>query len=224
MYVPLKVTTDYSLLKSLIKIPELINFLLEKNIKVCGICDDNLYGVFDFYNACKNNRINPIVGLSIKIKDLEIYLYAKNYLGYKNLLKIHTIKEKRDLLLDDLIKYKDNILVILPYESRNIFNELNNIFNVYMGYKSNIERINELKVTSKVIFVNDIRFLKKEDMPYMKYLDLLRKNEIKDYNNCYYLSDLEYPGVVDEFINQIDLKFNFNEKYITKYIDNSYEF
>ncbi len=224
MYVPLKVTTDYSLLKSLIKIPELINFLLEKNIKVCGICDDNLYGVFDFYNACKNNRIKPIVGLSIKIKDLEIYLYAKNYLGYKNLLKIHTIKEKRDLLLDDLIKYKDNILVILPYESRNIFNELNNIFNVYMGYKSNIERINELKVTSKVIFVNDIRFLKKEDMPYMKYLDLLRKNEIKDYNNCYYLSDLEYPGVVDEFINQIDLKFNFNEKYIPKYIDNSYEF
>ena len=63
MYVPLKVTTDYSLLKSLIKIPELINFLLEKNIKVCGICDDNLYGVFDFYNACKNNRIKPIVGL-----------------------------------------------------------------------------------------------------------------------------------------------------------------
>ena len=224
MYVPLKVTTDYSLLKSLIKIPDLINFLLEKNIKVCGICDDNLYGVFDFYNACKNNGIKPIVGLSIKVNDLEIYLYAKNYLGYKNLLKIHTIKEKRDLLLEDLIKYKENILVILPYESRSIYNEINNIFNVYMGYKSNIERINELKVTSKVVFVNDIRFLKKEDMPYMKYLDLLRKDEIKDYSNCYYLCDSEYLGVVDEFINQIELEFIFNEKYIPKYIDNSYEF
>ena len=221
MYVPLKVTTDYSLLKSLIKVPDLINFLLDKNINVCGICDDNLYGVFDFYNACKNNGIKPIVGLAVMVDDLEIYLYAKNYSGYKNLLKIHTIKEKRNLLLDDLIKYKENILVILPYESRSVFNELKSFFDVYMGYKSDIERINEQKITNKVVFVNDIRFLKKEDMPYMKYLDLLRKEEVSDYSNCYYLGDFEYLGVVDEFINQIDLEFNFNEKYIPKYIDNS---
>ena len=32
MYAPLKVTTDYTLLKSLIKIPDLIVFLVSNNI------------------------------------------------------------------------------------------------------------------------------------------------------------------------------------------------
>ena len=57
MHIPLKVTTDYTLLKSLIKIPDLISFLREKNITACGICDENLYGVLDFYFSCKKNNI-----------------------------------------------------------------------------------------------------------------------------------------------------------------------
>ena len=55
MYVPLKITTDYSILKSLIKIDDLITFLNEKKISSCGICDENLYGsrsltLASFYN------------------------------------------------------------------------------------------------------------------------------------------------------------------------------
>ncbi len=95
MYIPLKVTTDYTLLKSLIKVPNLISFLSEKNIDTCGICDENLYGVLEFYYACKKNNIKPIVGLDVKIDDLNVYLYAINYDGYKNLLKIHTLKGKK---------------------------------------------------------------------------------------------------------------------------------
>ena len=37
MYTPLKVTTDYTLLKSLIKVKDLIDFCLAKNIKSCSI-------------------------------------------------------------------------------------------------------------------------------------------------------------------------------------------
>ena len=40
--IPLKITTEYSLLKSLIKLQDLISFLLENNIKECAICDENL--------------------------------------------------------------------------------------------------------------------------------------------------------------------------------------
>ena len=63
MHIPLKVTTDYTLLKSLIKIPDLISFLREKNITACGICDENLYGVLDFYFSCKKNK-NLILHIS----------------------------------------------------------------------------------------------------------------------------------------------------------------
>ncbi|MFR5857470.1 MAG: PHP domain-containing protein, partial [Bacilli bacterium] len=92
MYVPLKITTDYSILKSLIKIDDLITFLNEKKISSCGICDENLYGSFEFYNKCLKNNIKPIIGLSIKLNNNFLYLYAINYQGYKNLLKINTIK------------------------------------------------------------------------------------------------------------------------------------
>ena len=97
MHIPLKVTTDYTLLKSLIKMSDLISFLCDNKINACGICDENLYGVLDFYFSCKKNNIKPIIGLSIKLNNLEVCLYAINYEGYKNLLKIHTLKEKNEL-------------------------------------------------------------------------------------------------------------------------------
>ena len=87
MYTPLKVTTEYSLLNSLIKIDDLITFLLEENISACGVVDNNLSYVYEFYLKCKKNNIKPIIGLEIILDNKKIYLYAKNYDGYKNLLK-----------------------------------------------------------------------------------------------------------------------------------------
>ena len=52
MKIPLRIVSDYSLLKSLISLPKLIPFLVKNNIKVCGICDDNLYGAVEFYLKC----------------------------------------------------------------------------------------------------------------------------------------------------------------------------
>ena len=65
MFTPLKVTTDYSLLNSLIKIKDLINFCVTNNIKSCAICDTNLFGCIEFYKTCKQNNIKPIIGLEI---------------------------------------------------------------------------------------------------------------------------------------------------------------
>ena len=66
-FVPLWVKTDYSILKSLIKIDDLINTLSSNNIKCASICDDNLYGVMEFYTKCIKNDIKPIIGLEINI-------------------------------------------------------------------------------------------------------------------------------------------------------------
>ena len=109
MLVPLKITTDYSLLKSMIKIEHLIPFLKEQQIPAAAICDDNLYGVMNFYNECKKNGIKPIIGLEVKINNQSIYCYAKNYEGYQNLLKIHTIKEQRDVTIYELELYHHHI-------------------------------------------------------------------------------------------------------------------
>ena len=44
MFIPLGIKSDYSLLKSLIKIPDLIEYLKKHNITACGLLDDNLFG------------------------------------------------------------------------------------------------------------------------------------------------------------------------------------
>ena len=96
--IPLKITTEYSLLKSLIKLPDLISFLNENNIKECAICDENLNGFMDFYLKCKENNIKPIIGLDTVYESMHIYVYAKNYLGYQELLKIDYLKDNMNLL------------------------------------------------------------------------------------------------------------------------------
>ena len=50
----------------------------------------------EFYTKCIEKIIKPIIGLEISFLDNIIYLYAKNYDGYKNLLKLNTYKENID--------------------------------------------------------------------------------------------------------------------------------
>lgn len=220
MYIPLKVTTDYTLLKSLIKVPNLISFLSEKNIDTCGICDENLYGVLEFYYACKKNNIKPIVGLDVKIDDLNVYLYAMNFDGYKNLLKIHTLKEKNELILDDLSVYKDSILCIVPFKSKELFDKLKFFNNLYISYNNSIERLNALTITGNVLYLNDLKALKKDDVLFFAYLDKLRKEEVGMYEQNYYFAPDIDLGKIDEVISLLNLELEFNKKYIPKYKDN----
>ena len=217
MYIPLKVTTDYTLLKSLIKVPDLINFLSEKNITACGICDENLYGVLDFYYACKRKNIKPIIGLSIKINNLELYLYAMNFDGYKNLLKIHTLKEQNKLTIDDLHLYKENILCIVPYPSNVLYKELYFFKNLYMSYSNNVERINAQIITPNVLFINEIKTLNKENIFYLKFLDKIRKEESINYEENYYFEPSIDLGKLEEVTSLLNLELKFTKKYIPKY-------
>ena len=220
MYIPLKVTTDYTLLKSLIKVPNLISFLSEKNIDTCGICDENLYGVLEFYYACKKNNIKPIVGLDVIIDDLNVYLYDMNFDGYKNLLKIHTLKEKNELILDDLSVYKDSILCIVPFKSKELFDKLKFFNNLYISYNNSLERLNALTITSNVLYINDLKALKKDDVLFFAYLDKLRKEEVGMYEQNYYFAPDIDLGKIDEVVSLLNLELKFNKKYIPKYKDN----
>ena len=104
MYVPLYIKTDNSLQESLIRVKDLINFALDNNIKALTIADNNMYGCMDFYKMCTSNGIKPIIGLEVNIEESKIILYAKNYLGYKNLIKLCTYKSTRKLEITDLEK------------------------------------------------------------------------------------------------------------------------
>ncbi len=226
MYTPLKVTTDYSLLKSLIKVSDLINFCVAKNIQSCAICDTNLFGVIEFYKTCKSHNIKPIVGLEITLNNYQIYLYAKNKIGYKNLLKINTIITERNVSIIELKNLSDNLLVIIPYQSINIYEDLAFMETVYLGYENKEELQNELIKSQNVVYVNNIKAFKFEDGPYLKYLHLLEEIEKEDYHFYFDYDNLtEFDlAKIDEVERLLNLNLDDKERYIPKYCDNSKEF
>ena len=227
MYAPLKVTTDNTILKSLIKIDSLMSFLCKNKINACAICDENLYGVMDFYNNCLKNNIKPIIGLSIYINDLNIYLYAMNYNGYKNLIKLNTIKEQSNITMSDLEEYKSDILVIVPYKSNTIYEALSFYKYRFIGYTSKYEKSNALVITNNIVYVEDLRALSVNDIKYMEYLDIIRKEEKQDYSNNYY-QELDFidSNKINKIVDLIDIKMPLNNRYIPKYKEgiDSYQF
>ena len=98
---PIYVKTVYTFLSSLITVDDLINYAKDNNYQELCICDDNMYGVMEFITKCKSNNINPIVGVDFN----DFLLFAKNYDGYINLMKLSTIKSEREVIDKDLNKY-----------------------------------------------------------------------------------------------------------------------
>ena len=220
--IPLKITTEYSLLKSLIKLPDLISFLNENNIKECAICDENLNGFMDFYLKCKENNIKPIIGLDTVYESMHIYVYAKNYLGYQELLKIDYLKDNMNLSYLE----NSNLLVIIPFKSIDIYEKLKYKDNVYIGFCNDIEKNNALLISDKIVYVDNVRCLYKKDIPYLKYLKMLNDNFVYNDNAYYKNSTLENIQTTYEFSKQINLEIPFDKKYIPKYnnSDNNYEY
>ena len=96
--------TEYSLLDGSSKIPELVKRVKELGMDACAITDHGvMYGVIDFYKACRAEGIKPIIGCEVyvapgsrfekgKEKSAERYnhliLLAENNIGHKNLMKL----------------------------------------------------------------------------------------------------------------------------------------
>ncbi|MBP5408183.1 MAG: PHP domain-containing protein, partial [Bacilli bacterium] len=112
MYNTLGFKSDYSILKSLIKIDDLVSFCATYKSSFAAIIDDNLFSSIEFYDKCKGNNIKPIIGLDILIEDKHFYVFAKDYTGYKSLLKINTLQQKKELTIDTLSKYNDNVIMV----------------------------------------------------------------------------------------------------------------
>ena len=237
MFVPLKITTDYSLLKSMIKIEDLILFLKENHITTAAICDDNLYGVMNYYNECQKNEIKPIIGLTITYQGKEIYLYPKNYIGYQNLLKIHSMKEQREITNIDLELYHHEIKVIIPYENSEILEEIEKIFKeVFLGYSSYFEKNNALLITDKIVYLRNIRALNEKDVVFLDYLEMINlgktKSEIERGNyerNYFTFEDIEDDDKEStrKFVEDINITIPKNNRFIPHYskeITDSYQY
>lgn len=99
--------TDYSLLDGAAPIEKLVNRAKELGMKHLAITDHgNMFGVLRFYKACRAADIKPIVGCEFYVapesrfiksgseegsRYYHMVLLAKNYKGYKNLMKLSSL-------------------------------------------------------------------------------------------------------------------------------------
>ena len=175
-YVALQVKTCYSILESLNKIDSLILKAKQLGYKSLAITDNNnMFGVPEFYQKCKIEGIKPIIGLSITIRDNIFLLYAINNNGYNNLIKLSTILSEKELTIEDLKKYKDNLLLVMPYSSYN--EDIYQIYsNKYIGYSSLKER--ESITQKDKILINDVSYINEEDYKYIDYLYMIKESKV----------------------------------------------
>ncbi|MCR4744553.1 MAG: DNA polymerase III subunit alpha [Lachnospiraceae bacterium] len=106
-FVHLHTHTEYSLLDGSNKISEYVSRVKELGMTAAAITDHGvMYGVIDFYKACKAADINPVLGCEVYVapgsrhdksgradddRYYHLVLLAENNEGYQNLMKIVSI-------------------------------------------------------------------------------------------------------------------------------------
>ena len=219
-YTPLHVKTSYSILSSLNEIKKLVSLAKEYGYTSLAITDENnMFGVMEFYLACKKNDIKPIIGIELTYNNTILLLYAKNLDGYRNLIKLSTIKSDNNLTYENLCIHKDNLILIMPYKTYD--EELFNIYeDKYLGYTTNEERA---QIHMPCVFINDVKYLHQSDSIYLDYLSMIKENkilgeyELNKYTFNYLLTKEEaitYTNEQDiENINAIVNQCNLELKY-----------
>lgn len=128
-FVPLQVTSSYSLLQSTTRISELAKAAKQRGFSSLALTDTNImYGLVDFYNACRKEGIKPILGLKLELfgaldatNRFPVILLAKDQIGYQHLMKISTLKNTQtsesDLFYKQITDLLSHLYIIFPANS-----------------------------------------------------------------------------------------------------------
>ena len=173
--------TEYSFLSSTCKIKEVIQKAKELQFKTLCITDfNNMYGVIKFYSECVKNNIKPIIGLEIIYQagniESNMLLYAKDNLGYCNLLKIASyVKLNKIIDLVNLQKYSNNLICVLPSRNNLVYNLLLDPNNEYLGVK----HYSDLNQIFKDLYLGINKTTNYEIDNFYNIINITRRNNLK---------------------------------------------
>lgn len=175
MFIPLNNKSNYTLLSSLLKVDDIISYSLKHNLKTCCIADKNMFATMEFIKKCQNNSLKPVIGLELDLDEFQIVVYAKNYDGYKNLLKLSTIQNERKATKEDIFEYKNDLIAVLPFKYKEFLKELeSNYIDIYLGYKNSDEEKIVSLITKNYVFFQENLYLDEKDAETLTYLYKIR--------------------------------------------------
>lgn len=109
----MNIITYYSILQSIISPQDMVKACKDAGYNQLLLCDHNsMSAIVEFYKQCKKSEVKPILGVCLKVCELDskdkgeynkmydLYLVAKNLVGYKNLLKILSIANDSDRVIE----------------------------------------------------------------------------------------------------------------------------
>lgn len=122
--IPLNIVSSYSLLKSTIRIPELVQYAKTLGYQAIALADEHvLYGAVEFYRYCLKENIQPILGVQLDYVRVEtssmtysVTVLAKNNIGYQALIELSTLQmiHKKPLTREQLVHYQNDLIFIFP--------------------------------------------------------------------------------------------------------------
>lgn len=132
-YTPLYVLSEYSMLQSTCHIDQLVNRCKEYGLPALAVTDVGvMHGQLKLYNACQKAGIKFIFGLKVEYivnnSTSWILLFAENYNGYRNLMRISSRYRvfNKPLEIEDLKKTNEGIIAVTCGMESNILRYLNN--------------------------------------------------------------------------------------------------
>ena len=231
MYIPLYNKTNYTLLSSLLTIDDLVNHAIKNNLDSISITDTNMYGTMEFIKKCNKNNIKPIIGLELLIDNNKVVVFALNYNGYINLMKLSTIQNKDEVTISILKKHSKDIILVIPYQSKDKYDELSNIIKeTYLGYSNKLEENEVSIITKNIIFFRESLYLNNNLEKYLTYLYLIRDSktiwdsityDTKDHeleiDNILLLSDSLGLSNTINLANKVNIEFPEKENLLPLY-------
>lgn len=183
--------SSYSLLSSTVNFQNIIDFAIKNNIKYVAITDVNLYGAFEFYKLSLKNSLKPIIGLDVSYNNFNFLIYAKNFDGFKSLIKISSfILTEKEFDIQTLLD--KNVFVVNKIGS-NFYSNKTMIYSQDQNLNNRIA-INEVRLNDQ----NDLKTLKVigavKDNKTIDEIDLEDTNE----KNKYFLNIEEFSKIFDD--------------------------
>lgn len=210
----LHLNSEYSLLQSTIKIDDLINLAQKEGLKELVITDrNNMFGMADFIYKTQKANIKPIIGIDLDVEKYRFVLLAKNFDGYKELMRLASIKETtKEIKLDDI---NDFDLIIIDHPINGFYaieKREPNFKNFFIGSKkSNL---------ANSVWFNETKILRKEENEALDILSQVDgKNQKNNFEPLNFYLDEKQSSVIQakEIIDKCNIQFPKNINPLPKY-------
>ena len=168
-YIHLRVQSSYSLAEGAIKIKRIAELAKKNNMPSIALTDNNnLFGALEFSLECVKYGIQPIIGSSLNLLDVQenhnssqINLLVRNEEGYKNLLYLSSISHTKQnnivgIRIEDLRNHTNGLICFiggrlnplymlkLQNKTKKIYDFINTFLDIFSdNFYFEIQRIND---------------------------------------------------------------------------------